>query len=342
MAKVKYRYNPETLSYDIITVSVKERLIKMGIMIAISILVSIIYFAIYSHFFDTPKERTLSVKLSKIKFDYQVLSQELVHIDQLLSDIQKRDDNLYRTVLECDPIPASIRQAGFGGVNRYQHLEGYMNSGIMIAASKHTEKIMKQLSVQSLSYDELIDKTFNREQMLASRPAILPIPGNKLKRISKFGMRLHPKLGYWRMHTGMDLSADTGTAIYSTGDGKVLKAEYNGGGYGNMVVIDHGFGYQTLYGHMNSIGVLVGSEVKRGQVIGTVGSTGLSVGPHLHYEVHKNGYHVNPINYFYIDLSPDEYGHLVERSHEDNEILEDWSNLEEHENLQLNIDSNDE
>lgn len=323
MAKTNYRHNPETLSYDIITTTSKEKFVRWGIMFATSILIAVVYFAIYSHIYDTPNERALTNKLSDLKFNYQMLSQKLEHIDLVLADIQKRDDDVYRTVLESEPIPASIRQAGFGGVNRYEPLEGYTNSNIMIAATKHTEKIKKQLYVQSLSYDELIAKAINKEQMAISRPAIHPISSKYIKSTSSFGMRRNPVLGIVMMHTGMDFSANTGTDIYATGDGKVIKAERTSGGYGNMVLIDHGFGIQTLYGHMNTIGVLPGSEVRRGQVIGTVGNTGRSAGPHLHYEVLTNGRHVNPINYFHNDLSPDEYVRLVEQSQE-NDIMEKW------------------
>jgi len=325
MAKVKYRFNPEKLRYERITTTIKEKFINVGIMFVASIFISVGYYLIYSHFYDTPKERVLTNKLSGIKFNYQMLSQDLDHIDRILADIQKRDDDIYRTILESEPIPASIRQAGFGGVNRYEPLEGYLNSNLMIAATKHTDKIKKQLAVQSISYDELIEKAINMEQMALTRPAIQPISNKKLKApVSRFGMRLHPKLGFTRMHTGLDFAADTGTDIYATGDGIVIKSDYNRNGYGNSVIIDHGYGYHTLYAHMQKIGVLVGSEVKRGQVIGTVGNTGLSVGPHLHYEVHKNGNHVNPINYFYNDLSPEDYAQLVEQAQKNNEIFEKW------------------
>jgi len=323
MLKEKYRFNPETLSYERITTTTKEKLIKWGILFAASIVISVCYYAVYSHFYDTPKEHSMTNTLSALKFNYQMLSQDLHHIDWILSDIQKRDDDVYRTILESEPIPASIRQAGFGGVNRYEALEGYENSFIMIAAAKHIDRIIKQLFVQSKSYDELIYKAINQEQMAASRPAILPIPTRYIKSESSFGMRRNPVLGVVMMHTGMDFSANTGTPIYATGDGTVAKAEFNSGGYGRMVVIDHGFDYQTLYGHMHTISVLPGNEVKRGDVIGTVGNTGRSAGPHLHYEVHKNGRYVNPINYFYKDLSPEEYVFMVEQSQK-NEIFDRW------------------
>ena len=325
MAKVKYRYNPETLSYDVITISFKERLKHWGIMFAASIVVAVIYFAIYSHFYDTPKESILTTNLTEIKYNYQRLMQDLNDIDHTLSDIQKRDDNIYRIILECDPIPNSIRQAGFGGVNRYEPLEGYLYSNMMIDVAKHTDRILKQLYVQSISYDELIYKAIQKEQMTMSRPAILPISKRHLRNTGRYGMRLHPIHKRWQMHTGMDFSAARGTPVYATGDGKVIKAEFNRGGYGYHVVIDHGFGYRTLYAHLNTIGVLIDNEVKRGQQIGTVGSTGTSTSPHLHYEVHVNGRQVNPIFYYSDGMSQYEYIQLFEQSQTNEEIYEDWS-----------------
>ena len=324
MAKVKYRYNPETLSYDRIVTTGKEKMIKFGIMFAISIVTSIVYYAVYSRLSDTPRERILTNQLESIKFNYQMLSQALGQIDRVLSDIQKRDDDVYRTILESDPIPASIRQAGFGGVNRYESLDGYMHSNIMIAASKLTDNIIMKLYIQSISYDELIPKAMSKELMALCRPAILPISLKDLtRRSSGFGMRLHSILGYRRPHNGIDLTAPTGTDIYATGDGVVVKAQNSTGGYGKMVTIDHGFGLETVYAHMHKIGVLVGSVVKRGDVIGTVGNTGLSEAPHLHYEVHVNGRPVDPIFYFNDDLSPDEYVRLREES-QNNDSLELW------------------
>jgi len=323
MAKEKFRFNPATLSYDRVTTTFREKIIRTGKMFAASIVISVVYYAVYSRIYDTPKERVLINQLEDIKFNYQKLSQNLDHIDDVLSDIQKRDDNIYRTVLETDPIPASVRQAGFGGVNRYESLEGYLNSDLMIAVTKHTDKIYRQLYVQTKSYDELIPKALSKEQMALSRPAILPVSTKKFRNISAFGMRRNPVLGVYMMHTGMDFSADIGTNIYATGDGTIVKTEYNGGGYGKMVIIDHGFGVQTRYAHMSSFAVLEGNEVKRGDIIGAVGNTGRSAGPHLHYEVLKNGVQVNPITYFYNDLSPDQYVQMHEESQK-NDILEIW------------------
>ena len=330
MAK-KYSYNPESLSFDIITTSAKEKLKKWGMMFAASIVIAVVYFLVYSHFYDTPKEVTLNSKLAELKFKYQILTHDLANIDMLLSDIQKRDDDIYRTILESQPIPSSIRQAGFGGVNRYEPLEGYINSSIMIAASKHTDKILKQLYVQSVSYDELIEKTINKELMASCRPAIMPISRKDLTNVGQYKLnRLHPVYKYVRPHTGMDFSAKAGTPIHATGDGKVVISEYSKGGYGWMVVIDHGLvGYHSLYGHMLKPGLPVGTEVKRGQLIGYVGSTGLSSGPHVHYEVHKGGYrnHVNPIHYIYHEMSDEEYFNLVEDAQNSDAVFDDWNEL---------------
>jgi len=323
MAKDKLFFNPETLSFYKVTTTIKEKMTKSVIVFAASILIAFVYYTAYSRIYDTPKERVLINQLEDIKFNYQMLSQNLDHIDFILSDIEKRDDNIYRTVLEIDPIPASVRQAGFGGINRYEPLEGYLNSDLMIAVTKHTDKIIRQLYVQSLSYDDLIPRALRKEQMTLCRPAILPISTKKLKSTSSFGMRRNPVLGKVMMHTGMDFSAETGTDIYATGDGTVIKIEYNNGGYGRMVTIDHGFGIISRYAHMSGFAVLEGSEVKRGNIIGYVGNTGRSAGPHLHYEVLKNGVHVNPINYFSYDLSPEEYVKMHEESQQ-NDILEQW------------------
>ena len=313
MAKDKFRYNPEKLNYEKITISIKDRLINWGLMFIVSIFISVGYYLVYSHIYDTPKERALTNKLSSIKFNYQILSQDLERIDQILSDIQKRDDDIYRTILESEPIPASIRQAGFGGVNRYEPLEGYQNSNIMIEAAKHTDKVKNQLYVQSISYDELIYKAINMEQMALSRPAIRPIASKHLKTIYPFGWRSrHPIFGDTRAHNGIDLVAEIGTPIYATGNGTVIKAEYNSGGYGRMITIEHGFGFQTRYAHMSSFSVEEGRVLKRGDVIGTVGNTGNSSGPHLHYGVYKDNEPLDPAGFLRIVHMPEIPAYAVE------------------------------
>jgi murein DD-endopeptidase MepM/ murein hydrolase activator NlpD len=268
--------------------------------------------SILSTFYGTPKEQTLSRELDQVIFNHKRLSQRMDQMSKLLGDMQQRDDNVYRTVFELDPISPSVRQAGFGGINRYEVLEGYSNSELMIQVSKKVDQLTKQIYVQSKSYDELIDRAKNQEQMLATRPAIQPIDNKDLTRTaSGYGMRIHPIQQIPIFHHGMDFTASVGTEIYVTGDGVVTDVGYSGG-FGNRVTVDHGFGYKTIYAHMSKFSTKVGDVVKRGQVIGLVGNTGDSTGPHLHYEVHKNGQTVNPVNYYYDDLSPEEFALIVD------------------------------
>ena len=346
MAKIKYRYNPETLSYDIVTSTFKEKFIRFIVLIAVGTVISVSYFAVYSLFFDTPKERVLNNRMASLKFDYQVLMRDLAYTENVLSDIQKRDDNIYRIVLESSPIPASIRQSGFGGVNRYKSLEGYENSELVIAAFNYADIITKQLYIQSISFDELIDKTFHKEQMDASRPAIMPIAKKDMRNhlVANYGWRLHPVYKVWMIHTGLDFGAKAGTPIYATGDGTVMESEFRGG-YGWTVVIDHGLvGYHTLYAHLMKQGAEVGTKVKRGQVIGYVGRTGTATSTHVHYEVHKNGYRnrVNPIHYFYYDMTEEEYFSLVEAAQNSEEIFDEWPVFDDFddENEDVEVDNN--
>ncbi len=313
MAKSKYRYNPDLLSYDKITTSVKNTLIKGFTFFTATLAMAVLYYIIYSHFFDTPKERIQAREIEQMKFFIgKVVDQRLNQIETVLDDMQQRDDNIYRTVFESEPIPQSVRQAGFGGVNRYEALEGYSDAALMIETNKRIDKITKQMYIQSKSYDELIERAKNQEQILATRPAIQPIANKDLTRTaSGYGWRMHPIYRTMKFHDGMDFTAPTGTDIYATGDGEVVQVG-NSGGYGNRVVVEHGFGYQTLYAHMSAFKVKVGEKVKRGQVIGLVGNTGLSTAPHLHYEVHKNGKAVSPVNYYYNDLAPEEYAMILD------------------------------
>jgi murein DD-endopeptidase MepM/ murein hydrolase activator NlpD len=236
----------------------------------------------------------------------------MTQVNQVMQDMASRDNNIYRVVLDADPIPSSVRSAGYGGADRYNDLQGFSSSDLMTETTRKMDQLVRQIYVQSRSYDEIEKLAKNKEQMLACLPAIQPIDGKQLKGIlSGFGMRVHPIYKVMKMHTGIDFGAAEGTPIYATGDGIVERADNLEQGYGNHVVINHGFGYQTLYAHMSRIAATVGQKVKRGQVIGYVGSTGESTGDHLHYEVIKNGVKVNPISYFFNDLNPDEYKQII-------------------------------
>ena len=232
-----------------------------------------------------------------------------------LKQLEKRDNEVYRSIFEADPISSDVRKGRYGGVNKYRALENYDFADIVLESAKKLDRVAKQMYVQSKSYDELLKEVKNKSKLLASIPAIQPIPNKNLRAMaSGYGYRIHPIYKTSKMHTGMDFTAKIGTPIYATGDGIVEVADAASQGYGHHVVINHGFGYQTLYGHMSKMATKPGVKVKRGDLIGYVGSTGLSTGPHVHYEVIKNGEKVNPINFYYNDLSPEEYQIMLELS----------------------------
>jgi len=242
-------------------------------------------------------------------------------VSAILENMQNRDDNIYRTIFEAEPIPDNIRKAGFGGEDRYKDLKGYDNTELMKNTTTRLDVISRQLYIQSKSFDELILLAKSKEKMLSCLPAIQPVSKTRCNIVSGFGYRIHPVYKTARMHTGIDFAAKTGTPIYATGDGTVIDPKGNQSGYGIVCIINHGFGFQSLYGHMSKMIVRPGDKVTRGQVIGFVGSTGLSVAPHCHYEIIKNGVKINPVNYFYNDLTPQEYEKVIEQASKLNQSL---------------------
>lgn len=274
-------------------------------------------------FFDSPKEVSLKREIKELKSQYDLLNRELGQFEEVLADIQNRDDNIYRVIFESDPIPLEVRKAGFGGVNRYKNLEGFEYSEFIINTRKRLDNLTKQMYVQSKSFDEVIELARKKEHLLASIPAIQPVANSDLRRVaSGYGFRIHPIYKTRKMHTGMDFSASTGTPIYATGEGTISEVTKSRRGYGNHIVVDHGFGYKTLYGHMSKFAVSEGTKVKRGDVIGYVGSTGTSTAPHLHYEVIKDGRKINPINFYFNDLSPEEFDKMIEISSNANQSFD--------------------
>jgi murein DD-endopeptidase MepM/ murein hydrolase activator NlpD len=260
-------------------------------------------------------ERMQQRELDYMKLQYQLLQERLQNIDLLLADMQERDDNIYRVIFEAEPIPGSVRRAGYGGVDRYDRLKGYKNSDLVVATSRKLDQISSGLYVQSKSFDEVFELAKNKAEMLASIPAIQPVKDIDLRRItSYFGIRLDPFYKVNKFHQGIDFSAPVGTEVFATGNGKVEMVEKSYWGYGNTIIIDHGFGYKTKYSHLHQFKVRKGETVKRGQLIATIGNTGKSTAPHLHYEVHKNNKPVNPIHFFFNDLTPEEYGLILELS----------------------------
>lgn len=320
MGKEQYIYNPKTLTYEKrqkswkkVVFRVLRNLLTFAVFAAVGIILA------YS-FFDSPKERMLKRENAQYEFQMTLMNDRLDQIESVLGNLQDKDDNIYRVIFEAEPIAQSVRDAGFGGVDRYARLDGYKNSQIIIETTKKFDRITSQLVVQSKSFDEVFEMARNKSLMLASIPAILPIEKGQSSIISGYGMRYHPILKYRRMHYGIDITAPSGTPIYATADGKI---SFNGrkGGYGKTCMIDHGYGYQTLYGHMKTITVRKGQKVKRGEIIGYVGNTGLSQSPHVHYEVIYNNKKMNPVNYFYNDFTPEEFERILEVASRDTQVL---------------------
>ena len=296
MPNVKYHFNTATLKYERVIVSWKKRLFRLLGWLATAVVFGAIIMLIAYNFFDSPKEKRLKRQLEETTYQLELLKQRSDQVSEVLKDIQERDNTIYRVIFEAEPIPVSIREAGYGGVDRYNKLRDYYNADLIVDVTKKVDQLSKQLYVQSKSYDEVWQLVKNKANMLSSIPAIQPVSNKDMTRVaSGYGWRIHPIYKTEKLHTGMDFTAPVGTEIYATGNGTVVKVEKDGRGYGNNVIINHGYGYQTLYGHMSKFSVRPGQKVKRGDLIGSVGNTGTSTGPHLHYEVHFNGNAVDPI-----------------------------------------------
>jgi murein DD-endopeptidase MepM/ murein hydrolase activator NlpD len=315
MGKIKYKFNPESLSYYKVTSSLRQKALKGLAYLGVIIVNATIGYLLYSAAFDSPKEKGLRRQISQRDLNIELFNKQLDNIESVLGDMQQRDDNIYRTIFEAEPVNHNIREAGFGGSNRYKDLEKLDNPEMVIKTAKRLDVIARKVLVQSKSYDELVELAKNKEKMWASIPSIQPISNKNLERTaSGWGYRIHPIYKIKKFHYGIDFTASTGTEIYATGDGVIEKVESSRRGYGNSVVIDHGYGMKTLYGHMVKFNVREGQKVKRGEIIGFVGNTGLSTAPHLHYEVLHNGEKVNPMNYFFNDLTASEFDTMIDLS----------------------------
>lgn len=323
MSKAKYRYNPRTLTYEKAELGWRERILKFLSYIGTGLVFAVFFLFLFFVLFDSPKEKQLIRENEQLKFQYQILNTRINELSTVLQNIEERDDNVYRTIFESEPIPANIRQAGFGGVNRYKNLEGYNESDMVIEATKRIDQLAKRMYIQSKSLDDVYTMVKQKEKLLASIPAIMPVANKDLTRVaSGYGMRVHPILKIPMMHTGMDFTAPTGTDIYATGDGYIEDVIEQQGGYGRHIIINHGYGYQTLYAHMSRVSVRRGQKVKRGDIIGYVGNTGRSTAPHLHYEVIKDGVKINPINFYSNDLSPEDFEMMIELSSNANQSFD--------------------
>ncbi len=325
MSKVKYYYDSETLSYRKIERKKGRRfgfifLYTLGMFLG-GFLLLLIYLSIPS--LETPREKLLSRELANMELQFELLNRKMTDVEEVLVNIAERDDNIYRLYFEADPIPEEQRRAGFGGVNRYRDFEGFDNSRLIISTNRRMDILTKQIVVQSKSLDEITVLAEEKEKLLAAIPAIQPVSNEDLSRMaSGYGWRTDPFTKVRKFHHGMDFTAPTGTPIYATGNGRVVRADNRATGYGNHIVIDHGFGYETLYAHLHRYNVRVGQQVNRGDIIGFVGSTGRSQAPHLHYEVVKDGERINPINFYYGNLTAEEFEILLRKSQQENQSLD--------------------
>jgi len=315
MPKLNYKFNKKSLQFEEVKVTLKVRIFKALYIISTGLVFAAVVIALAYTFLDSPKEKMLKRENQLLVEQYKNFQNKLKKVEVVLTDMADRDDNIYRVILEAEPIPTAVRKAGFGGADRYSKYEGYKNSELIKQTAKKLDIIHSQLVVQSKSFDDVYNKAKNKEEMLQHIPAIQPVANKNLKRLSSYyGYRTDPIYKVRKFHPGLDFSAPTGTEVYSTGDGKVIEVTKSRRGYGNKIVIDHGYGYTTMYAHLNGFKIKKGEHVKRGQVIGFVGNTGKSTAPHLHYEIRKKNKKVNPIYYFFNDLSPEEYETVLEMS----------------------------
>jgi len=273
----------------------------------------VLYYLVFTSFFDSPKEKALLREIDQLTLLYDIIHREMENLNKVIGQLEEKDDNLYRTIFEAEPIPETQRESGVGGINRYKDLEGYNNSSIVIETTKKLDNLKKKFVVQSKSYDELYDLAKRKEEMLSSIPAIMPISNKDLTRTaSGYGLRIHPYYKIVRFHAGMDFTAPLGTDIYVTGNGVVEAVMPSLRGLGNHIIINHGYGITSIYAHLDRFNVRKGQKVQRGDVIGFVGNTGMSLAPHLHYEIKLNGKNVDPVNYYFNDLTAEEYERMIE------------------------------
>ncbi len=311
MRKIYYKYNPKTHVYDRVYPTFKQKAMARLRRFIINVGVAVAVFVLLLMIFRLPSQKELITENSHLLSQYSLISKELDNALAVLDRISQRDDNLYRVMFNADPIPESVRSVNYAATSRYYVLENLANAELVISTTAKLDMLKRQLYVQSNSFDEIIEMYKSKDEMHKCIPAIQPVAERDLKHVaSGFGTRIDPIYGTIRHHAGMDFSAPTGTDIYATGDGTVAQAGWESG-YGNSVLINHGYGYMTRYAHMSKIMVKRGEKVLRGQVIGLVGSTGKSTGPHLHYEVILKGKKVNPANYYFMDFTPEEYDEML-------------------------------
>ena len=323
MKKVKYYYNTHTLRYEKLETPLRVKLLRLFGFIAAALVSAALISYLAFQFIDSPKEKILKQQYERLSDRYRDVRDQVNSLEKQMNELEKRDNNVYRSIFEADPIPDSARAREMEQLREIATVEGMANNELYNSIVTTMEQLASRIKVQADSYAELDALIKNKEKLLAHTPAIQPVSNKDLTRIaSGFGYRVDPIYKTTKMHAGIDFTAPQGTPIYATADGNVSIAGNRGNGFGNHVVIRHGYGYETLYGHMAKVKVRQGQVVKRGEVIGYVGSTGKSTGPHCHYEVHKNGNKIDPIYFFYNDLSPDQFDRLLKQAAASNQSLD--------------------
>jgi len=315
MKNINYKYNPDTLDYEEIRLTLWGKIKTLSYYLIASIVFSIIILSVSFYNIRNYITKEAAKENLSLRQEISVFNKDLNLILDVLNDVQDRDDNIYRAIFETDPYPNHKRQLGTGGNSmKYKKYENMQYEDLVVEIAQKLELIEKKLSSQSKSFDEVFELTKEKQVMLKAIPSIQPISNRDLTRIaSGFGLRMHPIYKILKMHKGMDFTAPVGTEIYSTGDGIVEKIGWTGG-YGKTILINHGYGYKTRYAHCSKYNCRRGQKVKRGDLIGYVGNTGQSTAPHLHYEVFKNKRQINPVNFFFNDLSAEEYDKVIEIS----------------------------
>jgi murein DD-endopeptidase MepM/ murein hydrolase activator NlpD len=315
MPRLKYKFNPSTLNFEKISYGIRDYTVSALRYLFAGLVIGAIGVVLYASFFKDPETARLSREVKFLKGQIADLNEQIDTLELFVGDLQEKDDNVYRSIFGAEPYPEHLRRGGVGGSDRYKNLKGYDNSSDIIETQKKINRLQRALVSQSKSFEEVYELAKSKDTMLKCIPAIQPVSNKELKRLaSGFGMRIHPIYKIAKMHTGLDFTADIGTEIYATGDGVIESIESKFSGYGQHVIINHGFGYESLYAHMSRVAVRPGQKVRRGQIIGYVGNTGTSTGPHLHYEVIKNGEKVDPSFYFYSDITPEQYEDMLKRS----------------------------
>ena len=323
MKKIKYYYNTNSLRYEKLVVPLRVKLLRILGFLASALVTALIIVMIAFRVIDSPKEMLMRLENERIKEDYRLLNARVKSIQQQMVELEQRDNHVYREIFEANPIPDSARAKSIEKQQEVKLAESMEDNELAYSIAATIDKLMSRIASQKRSYTEIEAMIRNKERMLAATPAIQPVSNKDLKRIaSGSGHRIDPIYKTVKLHAGLDFAAPQGTPIYATADGVVRVAGNTGNGYGNHVIINHGYGYETLYGHQYRIKAKVGQRVKRGELIGWVGSTGKSTGPHLHYEVLKNRQHINPIYFFYNDLTPEQFDRIVKLAESSNQSFD--------------------